>query len=236
MRRMAIMVMVISLFLAAGCGDARYHLTVNRDGSGDIDLRVSLDNLTLDLVGQVSADPLAALKGVLEEDGYDVTIEAGANQREIIAGKHVPELSPQNLGVTAIPGAGALAASATVPGDIQVQRGFFMIRYSYEGEVDPTSFALVRELNGLESYLLAQMQYELALTLPLAADEHNANAEKEGGKTLVWQLIPGEGNKVLVKASQWRPGRLAAAALLLFLMAGGVYWYFRRSKGKGTRQ
>lgn len=196
-------------------------------------MRVSLDNLTLDLLGQVSADPLTAMRVVLENNGYDVTVEAGANQRIIMAHKHVPELTPQTLGVAAMPG--VFSASATAPGEFRIQRGFFKIRYRFEGEIDPASFALVGELDGLESYLLAQMQYEFALSLPVPADEHNADAVTEGGRTLAWHLIPGEGNKVSVEASQWHPGGLAACALLL-LLGGGVYWYFRRQKKAKTSQ
>lgn len=228
MRRLAILLLALFSLLAVGCGDARYHLTVNRDGSGDLDLRVSLDNLTLDLLGQVGADPLMTLREALEEDGYAVSVEPGANQREIIARKHVPKLTPQGLGVAAIPR--VFTASATAPEGIQVRRGLLNICYRFEGEIDPASFALVQELDGLESYLLAKMQYEFALTLPVPADEHNADAVSEGGKTLVWQLIPGEKNRVLVEASQWNPAGLAAFALLLLMLGVGAYCYFRSSK------
>jgi hypothetical protein len=227
MRRIIILIMVCLLFLAAGCGDARYHLTVNRDGSGDIDLRVALDNLTLDLLGQAGADPLAALKGVLEADGYTVTSIRGANQRGVIARKHVPKLTPQGMGLARLPA--APAAAATSPG-IQVQPGFFRNRYRFEAEIDPAAFAPVRELDGLEAFLLARMDYELALTLPVPASEHNADSARDGGKTLIWQLAPGQAKEVLVEADQWNPLGFACTVLLLGALGAGAYWYLHRQK------
>lgn len=227
MRRFLILVLACLIFLAAGCGDARYHLTVNRDGSGDIDLRIALDNLTLDLLAQASADPLAALRGVLEEDGYAVTTFQGANQRGVIARKHVPELTPQGMGLARLPA--APAAAATSPG-IQVQPGFFRNRYRFEAEIDPAAFAPVRELDGLEAFLLARMDYELALTLPVPASEHNADSARDGGKTLIWQLAPGQAKEVLVEADQWNPLGFACTVLLLGALGAGAYWYLHRQK------
>lgn len=226
MRRLLILVLASLLLLAAGCGEARYHLTVNRDGSGDIDLRVALDNLTLDLLGQASADPLAALREVLEEDGYAVTDYQGANQRGVLARKHVPELTPQGVGLARL--SATPAAAATSPG-IQVQPGFFRNCYRFEASIDPTAFALVRELDGLEGFLLARMEYELALTLPVPAAKHNADSASHGGRTLVWRLVPGQAKSVLVEAYQWNPLGLAFIALLLICLGAGTYWYLRRS-------
>lgn len=226
MRRLLILILASLLFIA-GCGDARYHLTVNRDGSGDVDLRIALDNLTLDLLGQARADPLTALRGVLEEDGYAVTTLQGANQRGVIARKHVPELTPQGMGLARLPW--ATAAAALSPG-IQLRPGFIKNRYRFEAEIDPMAFALVRELDGLESYLLARMEYELALTLPVPASEHNADSISDGGKTLVWQLVPGQAKAVLVEAQQWNPLGLAFTALLLVFLGAGAYWYLRKQK------
>lgn len=226
-RRLLFLVLAMLVFTAVGCGDARYHLTVNRDGSGDIELRVSLDNMTLELLGQVNANPMTTLKEVLEEDGYTVSPDPGSSQRGIIGRKHVDELTPKGLGVAAIPRGQAL--SPAVPESIQVSRGFFKISYHFETEIDPMSFVLrVRELKALENYLLAKMQYELALTLPIPADEHNANTTYDEGRTLIWHLVPGQGNRVLVVASHWNPVGPVLTIMLLILVGAGAYWQLRK--------
>lgn len=223
MKRLTILALTL-LILATGCGETSYHLTINRDGSGDIDLRVVLSSLALELLGQVNSDPLSTLTGTLEQEGFVVTPVQEKGITGVSAHKHIAELTYLEMGRT--PGATALAAT---PGEVQIRRGLFKTRYSFATDVDPLNLPRFRELGSVENYLLSQMDYKFSLTLPMAPDTHNAMSTADAGKTLIWQLNPGQENRVQVEVSHWNPAGFAFIALLLTLGAG-IYWYFRKTK------
>lgn len=226
-RLILILLTAFTLFIAVGCADARYHLTVNRDGSGDIDLRVTFDDITRGWLGRLAADPMVNLARALEKDGYSVATNEGRGRSELAAQKHVDELLPQNLGLgkAMTP---ALAAAEQSP--LQIKRGFFQTSYQFEADIDPLEIISGEQLSSLESYLFQQMEFTLLLTLPLQPDQHNAQGTADEGRTLLWQLIPGQDNRVQVTASHWNPGGLAFTALGVILFAAGLIWVLARNR------
>jgi hypothetical protein len=233
---LALLLCCLVLTLAAGCVDTRYHLTVNRDGSGDIDLKIAFTDLALRLLGETGTDPLATLTSDLMLDGYNITAFREGGKTGIIAKKHLDRISQQNLDLGALQVVQTASASTAKDGGFHVQRGFFKTRYIVEAQVDPGGFTGISQLGGLDSYLLNQLNFEFVLTLPIRPDNHNAYAIHDDGRTMVWKLVPGQKNRLMVEASHWNPVGLGATALGAIAGLGLVIIFvMRKSKQQKPR-
>ena len=212
-RLLALILTCLMLTLAAGCVDTRYHLTVNRDGSGDINLRIAFTDLALRLLGETEADPLGTLTSDLQLDGYSITSFQEDGMTGIVARKHLERITQQSLDLATLTILQTASAAPPSNQGFQIQEGFFKTRYLVETHVDPGEFAGTGQLGGLDSYLLNQINFEFVLTLPIKPDEHNAATIQEDGRTLVWDLVPGQNNRLMVEASHWNPISLGLTAL-----------------------
>lgn len=223
---LAVLVLSLSLW---GCADVSCHLTVHPNGSGDIDLKIVLDSAAINFLHSVGLNPLAAIIEELEQEGYSVTAYEDGEKAGIKANKHIAEISADSLDFPFSPE----ALEAAFPhDDFVVQRGIFKTRYRVETTVDLSTYSGPGLLPGLENYLLDQASIQFILTLPVVPYEHNAHITDDGGKTLIWQLKPGQANLVKLEVSHWNPRGLALLiATSLSAMAGLVY-LIRRGKRK----
>lgn len=48
--------------------------------------------------------------------------------------------------------------------------------------------------------MLKSMKFDFAITLPVKAKTNNASKNEDDGKTLVWNLIPGQHNEISMEA------------------------------------
>jgi len=228
MKRITLAVIVLlSLTLASGCVDATYHLTINRNGSGDINIEIAINDLVLDLVGE--EDPLVSLTKDLKLQGYTVSSFRDQGKTGLIARKHVERISAQSLDLVRIPGIPRAAATSYSDG-FQIQQGFFKTRYKVQVDVDPADFTGTGQLGALESHILSQVNFQFVLTLPIQPDDHNAISVDDKGRTMIWTLMPGQGNRVLVEASHWNPVQLAITAIAILSFAGLLVLLRRQRK------
>lgn len=227
----ALILIALLLCSASGCVDANYHLTVNIDGSGDIDLKVVFSADTMNLFQSLGVDPLATLAGDLEQEGYTVTPYQDDITAGIRARKHVQMISGESLDFA--PVAVQLQAAAALDHDLlKIERSLFRTNYIVETEVDPAGFTGTPQLSGVEAYILKQVNYMFVLTLPIAPREHNADSSEDQGKTLLWQLEPGQANLIKFEVSHWNPAGLAFLALIALIAAAVLVVLIRRSKGR----
>lgn len=231
-RRLALVLVILVLAVSQGCAEARYHLTVNSNGSGDIDLRVALQAEAMITLRGLGIDPLADLGKDLEGEGYSIEPYADSENMGITARKHVgrikpdsPDLIPEALFSVARAGDSPLK-------EFEIKREFFQTRYRIEAQIDPAVFLGKSPVEGLNTYLLDQVNYNFILTLPLQPDAHNAHSTQDEGRTLIWRLIPGQANLIKVEASHWNVTAFslsAIATILVFAGLAGAY-YFKKKK------
>lgn len=226
----ALILTALLLCSVSGCVDANYHLTVNIDGSGDIDLKVVFSADTMNLLQSLGVDPLATLAGDLEQEGYTVTPYQDEIKAGIRARKHVQMISGESLDFA--PVAVQLQAAAVDHDLLKIERGLFRINYIVETEVDPAGFTGTHQMSGVEAYILEQVNFLFVLTLPIAPREHNADSSEDQGKTLLWQLEPGQANLIKFEVSHWNPAGLAFLALIALIAVAVLVVLIRRTKVK----
>lgn len=222
-------VLVLSLSLW-GCADVNCHLTVHPNGSADIDLKIVLDSAAINFLHSVGLNPLAAIIEELEQEGYSVAAYEDGEKAGITANKHIAKISADSLDFPRSPE----ALEAALPHDgFVVQRGILKTRYLVETMVDLSTFSGPGLLPGLENYILDQASFQFILTLPVVPHEHNAHRTDDGGKTLIWQLKPGQANLIKLEVSHWNPQGLALLiATALSVMAGLIYLIRRGKKNR----
>lgn len=225
-RIVAAALVAAALLLLSGCVDVRYHLTVNRDGSGAVNVKVLYNDLTLLLLQETGNDPLPRLADQLQQQGFSVAPVREQGRKGLVAARELETLAE------AIPSfAGAGTTGQVVGGEgLNVRRGWFRINYRLSTRVDPAKLAETDGLYQLDAYVAHQVNYEFALTLPITPDNHNAARTEDGGQTLVWNVVPGRQNMLLVEASHWNPAGLAATAVVLFAGLAAAAYLLRRKR------
>ncbi|PTM59999.1 DUF3153 domain-containing protein [Desmospora activa] len=229
------MLLVLCLLLLSGCVDADMHVTINWDGSGTYQLKV--------LSNPLLAEQLTSYKESLERKGYEVeSIEEG-EQIGWVASRSVENVAEDPPGedlLEELTPEGKTASSLPFPilgeeniGPLQVDSGLFITHIRFQREVDLTT--LVGD-DPLQQAFAKEMNLTLRLTLPLEPDEHNANEVSDDGKTLAWDLKPGEVQTVEVNWDIPNPYTLVLIVLLIGLLIGlllivlMVRWIRRRRR------
>lgn len=212
--------LLAALLLLSGCADIHYHLTVNRDGSGAVEMTVLYSDLTLWMLQETGNDPLPRLKQTLENEGFSISPLRVEGKSGLTATRQLDDMN-QGLPV---------ADAELRPGVVRSRR-WVWIYYDIEFALDPAAMPGAPE-KGLDAYILNQMQYEFSLTLPLKANSHNAAATADNGRTLIWNLVPGQENLLKLTLSYWDPAATAVVAAVLLAIGAGIYMrYQKRRKG-----
>lgn len=231
--KIKVLLLLLALTLITGCVDARYHLTVNRDGSGDIELKVAFSDLALRLIGEAGNDPLDTLASDLKLDGYTVSSFREQGKAGIIAQKHVDTISDQSLDLTWAPSLQSAVATGDPPASFQVERSLLRVCYKIETEIDPARFTGTSQLGNLENYLLNQINFEFLLTLPIKPDAHNALSTQDQGRTMLWKLQPGQNNRIALEASHPNPLGFILTGLVILLLGAVVVVKVKNRKYRG---
>jgi hypothetical protein len=72
------------------------------------------------------------------------------------------------------------------------------------------------------------LHLKLMLTLPIAPDNHNADNVTDGGKTLTWNLKPGQDNPIFMEAEF--PNPLGWGAIILVAVILLIVWRVRKKR------
>src|SRR5690554_2674608 len=96
-------VLLITVFLLSGCVEGKFHITLNNDGSADINYRLGFDNTMLGFMQTDQENPLEEMRREAEENGFKVRNYKENNMLGIVATKHVDSLDelPNFVGLDA---------------------------------------------------------------------------------------------------------------------------------------
>lgn len=228
-----IIVLVLILAIASavsGCAKGEAHMTVHANGTGDLDLSIELDNTVLKAIGNDGIwDKLGAR---LAENGFQVDPLQEADGRKIFHASKSIDL--KNKTMPPIPG---ISISREQTGG-----GWFATTEQMSVEADISKLLPEQAASLLNSKLaglapivrklaLRQLQLDFKLTMPIKAEDHNADDVQDGGRTLVWHLSPIESNNIELAVNVPNLRNIAiAAGLGIGLPVLGIMLYVRARK------
>jgi hypothetical protein len=197
----------------AGCADIRAHLTLNRDGSADLEQRITVEQSVAGMIGG-----LGKLEETYQKQGYQVKLIDEGQTVGVIATKHLPKASQ------IFQQKNSLFKIQKDRQVLKITRNFFMTRYQINGIIDLKSKQPAEPGSEMANALLASIKFKFILTLPVKPEKHNAGTVSADGKTLEWLLVPGKENSIQVEAKEYQylniglliiPGLLVLAGIAL---------------------
>ncbi len=234
MRVKPFLVIVIMLCFLTGCVKGVFHVTVNKDGSGELNYRLAIDSDLLSTFNNKN-NPLERFREIAQKDGFVVSNFKDNGYYGIEAKKHVKEIS-EGIGGELI----AYISSINTSKDhinLNVDKGLFFNVYTIKTNIDLTNFKK-KDIPFFQLFL-DKMDLRILLTLPFDVEGHNASRVEEQTddfKTFEWDILPGQNNEIYLEAkvvNVWNIVLLVAlvAAALVFIVA-----VFIRRKGANIKE
>ncbi len=225
MKKLWLIAFVITgLIFLSGCADIRTHLTINANGSADLEQRVALPQ---SIAGMMNG--LGRMEEQFKAQGYDVKVFDEGQTVGVVATKHfkqvadvLKEKSTNNINL--------FRRGADQRPALRMERGFLTTQYQFDSVVDLTSMKSAGADAELANSIVGSMKFKFVMTLPVKPDKHNAVVVSPDGKTLEWQLVPGQTNPVQVSAHQVNLLNISLIVLLIAVLAGMACWFFHKPK------
>lgn len=206
-RKMVLLLFILFIILSmSGCVKLKSNLVINSDGSSDLSIIYAIDEKISALGGDLGFDDT---RKEAETNGFKVTNYKDDDYIGLKVKKHfntLEELSKQSK-------------SEAIKLKVIEEKGFIKNKYTLNGAFDMTGMMgdtgdeFEQQMN--ES-MLSQMDLSFTLTLPSKAGENNATKVKNEGKTLYWELVPNENNKLELVYEKYN------YINLLMLLMGGI--------------
>jgi hypothetical protein len=252
-KRVALVLLLVFVMVStAGCAEGIFHVTVNRDGSADLNYKVGFDNSFYSLMSAMgsmgnnnsssNSDPLSEYRQQFQSDGFTVANFNDGQSTGIVATKHLTSVnelssSANNLNLGQNNSQGNSQSNSTpnhIP--ITVTKTFFSTEYNLDTNFDLSSLAdsSQNEFSGLTNAMLSQIKLQLLVTLPIKPGLNNAANTLDNGRTLEWDLIPGQNNQIQMEATVPNVLNIAATAVGAVIIIALVIFLILRTRKKAA--
>lgn len=190
-----------------GCVDGKFHLTVNKDGSGDFTYRMLMDPALLAFSSEgegASNDPLKEMLEDAKASGFTTTNINENGKIGYEAKKHIDNLQ-ESIKKGSLFGDQDMDKNIKPGEGLTIEKGFLKTNYKLKMDFDMSDMTEgdsgeSEEIKAMTQSMLRSMNFNFLLTLPVEASTHNASKTEDAGKTLVWNLIPGQNNPIEMEA------------------------------------
>lgn len=183
-KTIALITMLIIMLLAlTGCAQINYEVKVNKDGSGEISYTYGISKNVLQQLNISAEDVISSMKEQAEESSYIVEAYENENVAGFKANKHVEDLSKDFSLQEAF---GEEYVKDTEHNGINIEKGFLIIKYSQNTQIDLTTIDERQET--------IEMTYKIKL--PAKVKTSNSNEISKNQKELTWNLTAGKINKI----------------------------------------
>lgn len=226
----------LMLIILSACADGEAHLTVNMDGSTDLDIHLGVTESALGKIGQDNLMPL--LEEALKKNNFQAEVVDEGERKQLSATTHYEKSNT--------------AASfdlSKLPKGIQVEQstepGFFTSRFHVTATADLMESMpdgeIKDQINKVPSFLkkllLKDVNFDFKLSLPIKAQDSNADLVEDQGKTLTWHISPLNSNTLdlTVQVPNIR-NIIITAVLALIVVAALLIWFFVRRKRTRRRR
>lgn len=221
---MLFLIMAVAPFLLTGCFKFSLHLTVNRNGSADMDIIMAASQALVAMGMGLENSIFGDKREQLAEQGFaisDYTAENLTGFRATKRMKTLEEFSALGLGDDLGLGDQEL---------FTVEKGPFFTTYHLHAEIN------FLDLFGDESEMMVLFAPDMRfiLTLPVTPLEHNASSVSSDGKTLEWILSPTKVNQISLSARVPNTNALLVIILAALILASSIVLIILRQKRKAA--
>jgi hypothetical protein len=241
-RRLVFLLCIIGLVtLLSGCVQGDFHITVNKNGSADLDYKIGMKSQLVGLMmsGNGKQDPTAEMKTSFEKDGFTVSQYRDGDYIGVSAKKHVENL--KDIG-NSLPSQNMLnqiqKGQVSDKLNFTEDKGLFFTTYRYTGSIDMTNMKPDdKDTMGIQQMMLKQIDLKLTLTLPVQADAQNASRVLPDQQTYQWDLIPGTKGDIMLQAKVPNVTNIViSGVLLLIVIVAAVILVIAKSRRKRKLQ
>lgn len=215
------------LFLLTGCVNGVFHVTVNKDGSGDLNYKFAVDPALLSSSAKEKHNPLEEFKKMAKKDGFIVTQYKDRGYFGVEAKKHVKSIS-EDIG-------GGLinyisSSNNSEKSKIIIDKGFLFNVYSLKTNLDLKN--MIPKDIPFSSMILEKMDLKMLLTIPMEVERQNASRmeidDKEKLRTYEWDIIPGQDNEIYMEAKVLNISNVVLLVLLTIAAILGTIFLIRK--------
>jgi hypothetical protein len=199
MRKLYILISLMVVLLLSGCVKGVFHITVNKDGSGDLDYRLAIDSALLSNDPKED-NPLEEFKTLAKKDGFIVSQFKENSYFGVEAKKKVENIS-KGIGEELFNSLSSSDQKENV--NFSIKKGFLFNVYQLKTNFDLKDF-VSKDNDPIASMFTNKMDLKMLLTLPVEVENHNASrivfGDSEKVKTYEWDIIPGQDNEIYLEA------------------------------------
>lgn len=181
-------IMVMLLVVLTGCVDVNYEVTLNKDGTADVAYVYGFDKATLEQMGTTAEDMTSDMKQNAEASEYEIETYSDDEIEGFKAKKHIENLADISLEEAF----GSQYVTDSEENQFKIEKKGSKTVYSQNAKIDLTS---------MDSSMTSIVTMKYTVNLPVKVGENNASEVSEDGKTLIWNLTPGEVNEINFEAS-----------------------------------
>ncbi|CAM3683372.1 DUF3153 domain-containing protein [Brevibacillus invocatus] len=217
-------IVLLFVFLVTGCVKGDFRITMNEDGSADLDYKMALNAA---MISQ-NSNPLEGLKKDLLKEGFQVSTYKDGNYFGVRGIKHVDQLEEIKTENTF-----ALLDKQRNKAEITVKHGLFYDTYTLNAGYDLRTLSS-KKSNGVAeavgSMLYDQVDLKFSLTLPMNAESNNASRilSEENFKTYQWDLLPGQNNEITLTTKVLNVNNILYSILVLAVLMIVAYYFMRK--------
>ncbi|AJY74446.1 hypothetical protein [Paenibacillus beijingensis] len=230
--------LIIALFMLtalSACADGEASVTINRNGSADMNVKLLVSSSALEQIGR--SDLMSRLIDRLKADGLNAAPLQENGRTGLTVSKH---MDPEDFRHNAALPKGVTMSRTSAP-------GFWTTKEHISVTVDPAAMmptqasGAVAKLENLspllKKFALSGFNFDLKLTLPIKPDSSNADHISGNGRTLTWNIAPLQPNTfdLTVSVPNIRHIAYAGGASLIALIAL-VVWLIVRVRRRRRKQ
>lgn len=213
-----VLLFVTMLFLLTGCVSGVFHVTVNKDGSGELNYKLAIDSNLLSTFTEEN-NPLEKFRVMVEKDGFIVSKFKDKGYYGVEAKKHVEKIS-DGIGGELIKSISSVNSKDKI--NFTIDKGLFVNVYTIKTNIDLTNFG--NGNNTLFKMFSDRLDLRILLTLPFDVENHNASrilaGQTDDIKTFEWDILPGQNNEIYLEAKVLNVWNIV---LLIFLVVGAIF-------------
>lgn len=189
-----VIMLVIMVIALTGCVNVDYQITINEDGTGNVTYIYGFEKSKLETLGMTVDQMLENLKTEAMNNQYIVEKYEDDTIGGFKASKNIEDVT---TGVSLEEAFGEQYVKDSENNQIkivkeEVKRNRFQTKYSQNAEIDLT------KMEDMKNY--TNMRYVINLPVAVDANKTNASEISEDAKTLTWNLVAGEINRIQFEA------------------------------------
>ena len=176
--------LLICLIMLTGCVNINYEVKINKDGSGEISYVYAFSKDALNSLQTSADDMTSSMKEQAEGNDYNIEKYEDDEYEGFKATKTVSNLEEEFSLQEAFGDEYVKETDEEADNGIKIDNNGFKTIISQNGEIDLTAMKDIASM--------VKMKY----TVVLPVDVKSHNATEANGRTLTWDLVGGEVNKI----------------------------------------